>query len=88
MRVFRTLTAMVIAVAVIAGRAAAQATNPDSGRFRLHKFAQPIGERADLIVVEGNPLQRIEDLRNVRLVVSAGRRYDPAPLWRSVGFMP
>jgi imidazolonepropionase-like amidohydrolase len=47
-----------------------------------------VGKRADLIVVAGNPLQHIEDLRNVWLVVSAGRRYDPAPLWRSVGFMP
>ncbi len=46
------------------------------------------GKRADLIVVDGNPLEHIEDLRNVRLVVSAGRRYDPKPLWRSVGFTP
>jgi imidazolonepropionase-like amidohydrolase len=46
------------------------------------------GKRADLIVVDGNPLERIEDLRNVRLVVSAGRRYNPVPLWRSVGFTP
>ncbi len=46
------------------------------------------GKRADLIVVDGNPLVRIEDLRKVYLVVSAGRRFDPAPLWRSVGFTP
>jgi len=46
------------------------------------------GKRADLIVVDGNPLARISDTRNVRLVVANGRRYDPAPLWRSVGFEP
>jgi imidazolonepropionase-like amidohydrolase len=46
------------------------------------------GKRADLLVVDGNPLRRISDLRRVRLVVANGRRYDPAPLWRSVGFTP
>jgi len=46
------------------------------------------GKRADLLVVEGNPLERFEDLRRVWLVVSGGRRYEPAPLWRSVGFEP
>lgn len=46
------------------------------------------GKRADLIVVDGDPLTRIADTRNVRLVVANGRRYDPAPLWRSVGFEP
>lgn len=46
------------------------------------------GKRADLIVVDGNPLERITDLRRVRVVVANGRRYDPATLWRSVGFTP
>jgi imidazolonepropionase-like amidohydrolase len=46
------------------------------------------GKRADLIVVDGDPLARITDLRRVRLVVADGRRYDPAPLWQSVGFTP
>ena len=36
----------------------------------------------------GVPLRRITDLRRVRLVVANGRRYDPAPLWRSLGFTP
>jgi imidazolonepropionase-like amidohydrolase len=46
------------------------------------------GKRADIILVDGNPLVRIADTRNVRLVVASGRRFDPAPLWRSVGFQP
>ncbi len=46
------------------------------------------GKRADLIVVSGDPLQHIEDTRNVELVVSNGRRYLPGPLWKSVGFVP
>jgi imidazolonepropionase-like amidohydrolase len=46
------------------------------------------GLRADVLVVDGDPLSRIADTRNVRLVIANGRRYDPAPLWRSVGFTP
>ena len=46
------------------------------------------GMRADLLVVNGHPLQRIEDTRNVWLVVANGRRYTPAPLWQSVEFTP
>jgi cytosine/adenosine deaminase-related metal-dependent hydrolase len=47
-----------------------------------------VGKRADLLLVDGHPLQRIADTRNVVLVVSNGRRYLPAPLWRSVEFTP
>lgn len=46
------------------------------------------GLRADVLVVDGDPLTRISDTRKVRLVIAGGRRYDPAPLWRSVGFTP
>jgi hypothetical protein len=38
--------------------------------------------------VEGNPLESFTDLRRVWLVVSNGRRYEPGPLWQSVGFQP
>ena len=46
------------------------------------------GKRADLILVNGDPLTNISDLRRVARVVSNGRLYDPAKLWRSVGFKP
>jgi imidazolonepropionase-like amidohydrolase len=46
------------------------------------------GLRADLIVVDGNPLDRISDIRNVTLVCAAGRLFDTAPLWRAGGFRP
>lgn len=46
------------------------------------------GLRGDVLVVDGNPLARISDTRRVRFVITNGRRYDPAPLWRSVGFVP
>ena len=46
------------------------------------------GKRADLILVDGNPLADIRDLRRVSRVVVNGRMYDPAKLWESVGFRP
>ena len=46
------------------------------------------GKRADLILVEGNPLESISNIRNVRWVVAAGRLFNPADLWQSVGFKP
>jgi imidazolonepropionase-like amidohydrolase len=45
-----------------------------------------VGKRADLLIVEGNPLQEISDLRRGRWVVVEGRLYDCAQLWRSAGF--
>src|ERR1700684_3813258 len=46
------------------------------------------GKRADLILVQGNPLENFADLRKVTRVVTRGRMYDPAELWKSVGFRP
>jgi hypothetical protein len=46
------------------------------------------GKRADLILVDGNPLANISDLRKVSQVVANGRLYDSAKLWQSVGFRP
>jgi len=46
------------------------------------------GKRADFILVNGDPLADIRALRRVRVVVTGGRAYDPAKLWRSVGFSP
>ena len=45
-----------------------------------------VGKRADLILVEGDPLQDIKVLRHVTRVVTDGRAYDARALWRSVGF--
>ncbi|HVG21265.1 MAG TPA: amidohydrolase family protein [Blastocatellia bacterium] len=46
------------------------------------------GKRADLIIVDGNPLESISNTRKVKTVVANGRAYDCAALWRSVGFQP
>jgi len=44
------------------------------------------GKRADLILVDGDPLKDIAALRRVTRVIHDGRVYDAAALWRSVGF--
>jgi imidazolonepropionase-like amidohydrolase len=46
------------------------------------------GKRADVILVEGNPLENISDIRKVSTVFAGGRMYQPAALWTSVGFKP
>lgn len=46
------------------------------------------GKRADVILVEGNPLENISDIRKVSAVFAGGRMYQPAALWTSVGFKP
>jgi imidazolonepropionase-like amidohydrolase len=66
------------------------ATSVPARAMKLDKEVGTVepGKRADLIVVDGDPLARIADTRKVTLVVANGRRFDPAPLWRSVGFEP
>jgi imidazolonepropionase-like amidohydrolase len=45
-----------------------------------------VGKRADLVLVEGNPLENISNVRRVVSVVTEGRMYDSKKLARSVGF--
>ena len=44
------------------------------------------GKRADFDILDADPLQDIHNIRSVRWVVSNGVLYEPAPLWKSVGF--
>jgi imidazolonepropionase-like amidohydrolase len=46
------------------------------------------GKRADLILVDGDPLAHISDLRKVSRVVAGGRMFETGDLWKSVGFRP
>jgi imidazolonepropionase-like amidohydrolase len=46
------------------------------------------GKIADFLVVDGDPLADIRNLRRIALVVQAGRAYDPTPLWKMAGFQP
>ena len=47
-----------------------------------------VGKRADLIIVNGNPLENIHNIRNVEFVITNGTMYNSSELWRSVGFKP
>ena len=47
-----------------------------------------VGKRADLDILDANPLENIHNIRSVRSVVANGVLYESAPLWESVGFKP
>jgi imidazolonepropionase-like amidohydrolase len=47
-----------------------------------------VGKRADLIVIDGDPLTDIRNTRNITAVIANGKLFDPSALWRSVGFQP
>jgi hypothetical protein len=46
------------------------------------------GKRADLLLLDANPLDDIRNIRTGRYVVAAGVLYPTARLWESVGFKP
>ena len=46
------------------------------------------GKRADLTILDGNPLESIHNIRKVEYVITGGTMYNCAELWRSVGFQP
>jgi len=44
------------------------------------------GKRADVILIDGDPLRDIKNLRKVSKVVTNGRMYDARKLGQTVGF--
>jgi imidazolonepropionase-like amidohydrolase len=46
------------------------------------------GKRADMVVLNANPLEAIRNIRSVRWTISDGRVYDAPALWQSVRFQP
>ena len=46
------------------------------------------GKRADVVVLDANPLDDIRNIRRVRWTISDGRMYESAALWKSVRFQP
>jgi imidazolonepropionase-like amidohydrolase len=46
------------------------------------------GKRADLAILDANPLDAIKNVRTVRWTISDGRMYESAALWKSVRFQP
>ena len=46
------------------------------------------GKRADIIILDANPLDNISNIRKVRFVLTQGRLFDCARLRESIGFKP
>jgi imidazolonepropionase-like amidohydrolase len=46
------------------------------------------GKRADLVVLDADPLADIRNVRRTALVVTRGKAYAPDGLWKLVGFRP
>jgi imidazolonepropionase-like amidohydrolase len=45
-----------------------------------------VGKRADLIVLNADPLRNIANIRQLRFVVANGRVLEPSRLWSAAGF--
>jgi imidazolonepropionase-like amidohydrolase len=43
------------------------------------------GKLADFIVIDGNPLENMSDIRKVVRVVKDGKVFDPAEIYRELG---
>src|SRR5258708_16852220 len=46
------------------------------------------GKRADLIILNANPLENISNIRTVKTVIAGGRAFGFVPLWQAHGFKP
>lgn len=44
------------------------------------------GKRADFVILDGNPLADISNIRRIRWVVGQGRMYEPGDLWTAAGW--
>ncbi len=47
-----------------------------------------VGKRGDAIVLGANPIENIHNVRTVEYVITGGKMFKSADLWRSVGFKP
>jgi imidazolonepropionase-like amidohydrolase len=47
-----------------------------------------VGKRADLVVLDANPLENISNIRTARMVAANGRLYECNTLWRAAQFQP
>jgi len=47
-----------------------------------------VGKLADFVLVDGDPLTDISDIRNVVLTLKDGTIYDPAEMYQAIGVTP
>ncbi len=64
------------------------ATITPAGVMKMDKETGSLeaGKNADIIIVDGDPLNNIRDIRKVTTVIKGGRIYDPVKLHHLVGF--
>lgn len=67
----------------IATRNGARYSRVEADRGRI-----AVGQRADLVLVDGDPLQNIADIRKVAAVISRGTLLYPAEIHRALGIKP
>jgi imidazolonepropionase-like amidohydrolase len=46
------------------------------------------GKKADLVLVDGNPVTNISDIRRCRIVIKGGTEYNSAHLYQALGIHP
>ena len=46
------------------------------------------GKLADLVLIDGDPLKDMNDIRKVDAVFKGGKRFDPAQIERALGIVP
>ena len=66
------------------------ATSVSAKAMRVDKDLGTIekGKRADLLVLDANPLDNISNVRTVHFVMKDGKMFESAALWRVAGFKP
>lgn len=47
-----------------------------------------VGKASDLVLIDGNPLENMADIRRTTLVIKGDQMYQPDQLWRSLGVEP
>jgi len=47
-----------------------------------------VGKKADFLIVEGNPVDHMSDIRRCRVVMKDGALYDSGKLYAAVGIQP
>ena len=65
-----------------------QAAEEELGLQLFDRGTLEAGKRADLIVLDANPLDAIRNLQTVRLVMKGGTLYRSADIWKALGFTP
>lgn len=54
-----------------------------TGRDKMYGTIK-VGQAADFVLIDGNPLEDISNIRKIKLVITQGKMYDPVKLYNAV----